>query len=155
NIMIIARPDGRDLVKVLDFGLAKITNESTDLEVSSALGTPHYASPEQFRIGEEIDGRSDIYSLGVILYRLLTGHLPFDAGSVHELIRAHLLESPAPLRNLRPDAPPEVEYLVTRMLAKTSHYRPANGAEVVETFEQAIQQQVSLSLNGDSLAPNL
>src|SRR5581483_8332019 len=94
NIMIVPRSDGREQIKVLDFGLAKITNESTDLAVSSALGTPHYASPEQFRIGEDISGRSDIYSLGVILYRLLTNQMPFEASSVHELIRAHLLESP-------------------------------------------------------------
>ncbi len=162
NIMIVARPDGRDLVKVLDFGLAKITNESTQLEVSSALGTPHYASPEQFRIGEEIDGRSDIYSLGVMIYRLLTGQMPFEAASVHELIRMHLLESPPPLRALRPDASLELEYLVSRMLAKTPHYRPASGAEAAEAYEQAIQmlpgserQTVSHKRNSDSLAPNL
>jgi serine/threonine protein kinase len=139
NIMIVARPDGRDLVKVLDFGLAKITTETTRLEVSSALGTPHYASPEQFRIGEEIDGRSDIYSLGVMIYRLLTGQMPFEAANVHELIRMHLLETPPPLRALRPDASLELEYLVSRMLAKTPHYRPASGIEVVEAYEQAIQ----------------
>lgn len=155
NIMIVPRAEGRDLIKVLDFGLAKITNESTELEVSSALGTPHYASPEQFRIGEEISGRSDIYSLGVILYRLLTNQMPFEASSVHELIRAHLLESPPPLRSLRSEAPPEVEYLVNRMLAKTPHYRPANAAEVVEAFEQAIQSLASAVRNNDSLTLNV
>jgi eukaryotic-like serine/threonine-protein kinase len=148
NIMIVPRAaragskerDGeRDLVKVFDFGLAKISSESTDLQVSSALGTPHYASPEQFRIGEEIDGRSDIYSFGVILYRMLTGRLPFDAHSVHGLIRLHLLETPPPLRQLRPDAPLELEHLVNRMLAKTPHYRPATAFEAVEAIEQALR----------------
>jgi serine/threonine protein kinase/predicted Zn-dependent protease len=145
NIMIVPRAsrqdrdEDRDLVKVLDFGLAKISNESTDLQVSSALGTPHYASPEQFRIGEEIDGRSDIYSFGVIMYRMLTGQLPFDANSVHELIRLHLLETPPPLRQLRPDAPLELEHLINRMLTKTPYYRPATASEAVEAFEQTLR----------------
>ncbi len=147
NIMILPRDargdEDRDLVKVLDFGLAKVTSESTDLQVSSALGTPHYASPEQFRIGEEIDGRSDIYSLGVIIYRMLTGFLPFEATSVHALIRLHLLETPPPLRNRRPDAPTEVEYLVNRMLAKTPHYRPASAGEAIEAFELALREHFS------------
>lgn len=147
NIMVLPRgsrgDENRDLVKVLDFGLAKVTSESTDLQVSSALGTPHYASPEQFRIGEEIDGRSDIYSLGVILYRMLTGFLPFEATSVHALIRLHLLETPPPLRNHRPDAPSEVEYLVNRMLAKTPHYRPTTAGEAVEALEQALSEHFS------------
>ncbi len=147
NIMILPRgsrgEEERDLVKVLDFGLAKVTSESTDLQVSSALGTPHYASPEQFRIGEEIDGRSDIYSLGVIVYRMLTGCLPFEAASVHALIRLHLLETPPPLRIRRADAPVEVEYLVNRMLAKTPHYRPASAGEAIEAFEQALRENFS------------
>jgi eukaryotic-like serine/threonine-protein kinase len=158
NIMILPRgprgDENRDLVKVLDFGLAKVTSESTDLQVSSALGTPHYASPEQFRIGEEIDGRSDIYSLGVILYRMLTGFLPFEATSVHALIRLHLLETPPPLRTHRPDVPTEVEYLVNRMLAKTSHYRPATAGEAIEALEQALREHFSsgeLFANGNAV----
>lgn len=149
NIMIVprerrgVREEERDLVKVLDFGLAKISSESTDLQVSSALGTPHYASPEQFRIGEEIDGRSDIYSFGIILYRMLTGYLPFDANSVHELIRLHLLETPPPLRQLRPEAPLELEHLINRMLTKTPHYRPATATEAVEALEQILLKQAT------------
>lgn len=139
NIMIVPRPDGRDWVKVFDFGLAKVLSESVDLQISHALGTPHYASPEQFRPGEEISGQSDIYSLGVILYRMLTRHVPFDAADIHELIRLHLLEMPPPMARLRPGLPVELEQLVTRMLAKTPHYRPATATEAVELFEQAVQ----------------
>src|SRR5581483_6167817 len=83
NIMISTRPDGREWVKVFDFGLAKVISESTDIMVSSALGTPHYASPEQFRTGEEISGSADIYALGVIMYRMLTGRFPFNGANVH------------------------------------------------------------------------
>ena len=138
NIMVTPRPDGRAWVKVFDFGLAKVLTESMDLQISHALGTPHYASPEQFRPGEEISGQSDIYSLGVILYRMLTRCVPFDAPDIHEVIRLHLLEMPPPLTRLRPDVPVAVEELVNRMLAKTPHYRPATAHEAVELFEQAI-----------------
>ena len=139
NIMIVPRPDGRDWVKVFDFGLAKVLAGSLNLQISHALGTPHYASPEQFRPGEEINGQSDIYSLGVILYRMLTRHVPFDAPDMHELIRLHLLEMPPPLARWRPHIPATVEHLVTRMLAKTPHYRPATATEAVDLFEQAVQ----------------
>lgn len=139
NIMILPRSDGHDWVKVFDFGLAKVLSDSVDLQISHALGTPHYASPEQFRPGEEISGQSDIYSLGVILYRMLTRHVPFDAPNVHELIRLHLLEIPPPLARWRPEVPAAIEQLVTRMLAKTPHYRPATATEAVELFDQAIQ----------------
>ncbi len=139
NIMIVPRPDGRDWVKVFDFGLAKVLADSMDLQISHALGTPHYASPEQFRPGEEISGQSDIYSMGVILYRMLTRHVPFDAPDIHELIRLHMLEMPPPLTGLRPNLPAAVEHLVTRMLAKTPHYRPATATEAVDLFEQAVQ----------------
>ena len=139
NVMLVPRPDGRDTVKVLDFGLAKVANESNDMQVSTALGTPHYASPEQFRIGEEINGQSDIYSLGVILYRMLTGRLPFDAGSIHELVRLHLLETPPPVRELRPDTPLEVENLLNRLLAKTAQYRPTTATAAAEEFERAVR----------------
>ncbi len=138
NVMLVPRPDGRDTVKVLDFGLAKVALEAADMQVSSALGTPHYASPEQFRVGEEIDGRSDIYSLGVILYRMLTGRLPFDAGSIHELVRLHLLETPPPLSEWRPDTPLEVENLLNRLLAKTPQFRPVTAGTVADEFERAI-----------------
>jgi serine/threonine protein kinase/tetratricopeptide (TPR) repeat protein len=141
NIMLVPRADGRDMVKVLDFGLAKILHETAEVQVSSALGTPHYASPEQFRVGEEIDGRADIYALGVILYRMLAGRLPFDVSSIHELIRLHLLESPPPLRAYRPDVPLAVENLLNRMLAKTPQYRPATASAAADEFEEAVRTQ--------------
>jgi eukaryotic-like serine/threonine-protein kinase len=72
NIMLSRRQDGQEQVKVLDFGLAKLANEAKDVLVSTAVGTPHYASPEQFQTGAEIDARTDIYALGVTLYQMLT-----------------------------------------------------------------------------------
>jgi serine/threonine protein kinase/tetratricopeptide (TPR) repeat protein len=136
NIMLIKRPDGEEQVKVLDFGLAKLATETSDL-VSHAVGTPHYASPEQFQLGSEIDVRTDIYSLGVVLYQLLSGRLPFSSQSIHEVIRMHMLEMPRPIRELRPDIPPGIEELLQRMMAKTPHYRPPNVREVATLFERA------------------
>jgi eukaryotic-like serine/threonine-protein kinase len=138
NIMISRRQDGQDQVKVLDFGLAKLANEAKDVLVSTAVGTPHYASPEQFQTGSEIDARTDIYALGVTLYQMLTGRLPFSAGSVHEVIRQHILELPPSLSEMRPEVPNAVNELVLRMLAKNPHYRPQRAGEVVFLFERAL-----------------
>jgi serine/threonine protein kinase/Tfp pilus assembly protein PilF len=143
NIMLVKRaaPDAPPCVKVLDFGIAKVVSETTAASVSAPMGTPHYASPEQFRTGGHIDARSDVYSLGVVLYRLLTGIVPFQTNSVHELIQRQLTEPPEPLRRLRPDTPPEVEDLVARMLAKDPNERPQRAGEAADEFYRAISFQ--------------
>src|SRR5215470_468990 len=137
NIMLVRQPDGRDLVKVLDFGLAKVINETAVSSVSAVMGTPIYASPEQLRLGGRIDARSDIYSLGVVLYEALTGLPPFNATSVHEMIRLHLSAPPPPLRKSRPDAPPALESLINRLLAKDPEERPQRARQIPEIFESA------------------
>jgi serine/threonine protein kinase/tetratricopeptide (TPR) repeat protein len=152
NIMITKRPDGSERIKVFDFGLAKIIADSVDIQVSSALGTPHYASPEQFRTGEDISPSSDIYTLGAMLYRLLTGHFPFEANNVHELIRCHLLEAPPPLSLHRPGIPTEVENLVNRMLAKTPYYRPERASDAAFEFAEAVSDLPDYELSGELLA---
>jgi|GEM_PF-3025036 len=139
NVMLTKRPDGGDQVKVLDFGIAKAISETTDSPVSAVMGTPFYASPEQFQLGAHIDGRTDIYSLGVILYRMLTGTLPFIASSVHELIHLQMTRPPQPIRQLRPDAPTAIEQLIARMLAKDQDQRPQFAREVWELFSSALK----------------
>src|SRR5262249_54058785 len=104
NIMLNKGVGGVELVKVLDFGIAKIVTDPAGSFVSSVIGTPHYASPEQLQVGRRIDARSDIYSLGVILFQILTGELPFQAESVQELIRKQI-EGTAKIFQLRPLAP--------------------------------------------------
>jgi len=105
--------------------------------VSTVVGTPHYASPEQLTVGGRIDGRSDIYSLGVILYRMLGGKPPFNSPSMGEVIQMQLTAEPAPLITLRPETPPAVERLVTSMLAKNPARRPQSAAEVIATLNLA------------------
>jgi serine/threonine-protein kinase len=138
NIMLIDSPGGRDQVKVLDFGIGKALGETlASSMVSTVVGTPHYASPEQLTVGGRIDGRSDIYSLGVILYRMLAGKPPFNSPSIGEVIQMQLTAEPAPLITLRPETPPAVERLVSGMLAKNPSRRPQSAAEVIAALDQA------------------
>ncbi len=132
NIMLVDTADGRDQVKVLDFGIGKaIEGTTADSPVSALVGTPQFASPEQLTIGSHIDGRSDIYSLGVIFYRLLGGQLPFNCTSMGELLRMQLTVTPPPLGELRPETPPGIEVLVNEMLAKDPAGRPQSAGEVL------------------------
>jgi serine/threonine protein kinase len=137
NIMLIDSPLRRDHVKVLDFGIGKALEETkAGSMVSIVVGTPHYASPEQLTIGGRIDGRSDIYSLGVILYRMLGGKPPFNSPSMGEVIQMQLTAEPAPLFTLRPETPPAVERLVNSMLAKDPARRPQSAVEVIALLDR-------------------
>jgi len=138
NIIIASLANGREQVKVVDFGIAKVINNTAASPVSRMMGTPHYSSPEQFRIGADIDGRSDIYSLGVMLFQMLTGSLPFDAGAPEEIMMLHRTEAPPPVRLFRPEAPAAIEQLVERMLAKEAQFRPRTATEAAEVFDRAI-----------------
>jgi len=141
--MLIDSLDGRDHVKVLDFGIGKAIEETkASSMVSTVVGTPHYASPEQLTIGGRIDGRSDIYSLGVILYRMIGGKLPFNSPSLGEVIQMQLTSEPEPLFTLRPETPPAVESLVAGMLAKDPARRLQSAAEVVEALDRALPYPV-------------
>jgi serine/threonine protein kinase/tetratricopeptide (TPR) repeat protein len=138
NIFLVKRPNGREQVKVVDFGISKSLGDTGASPVSSVMGTPQYASPEQFRLGENIDGRADIYSLGVVLFQMLTKALPFTDTTISALIHKHLNEAPPPLRSLRPELPAGVDELIGRMLAKQPADRPQNVEELPDLFDRAI-----------------
>jgi serine/threonine-protein kinase len=137
NIMLVRQPDGRERLKVLDFGIAKVMNETAVSPVSAVMGTPLYASPEQLSLGGRIDGRADIYSLGVILFEMLTGKPPFNADSAGELVQLQMSAPPPPLRKLRPDAPPGLESLIDRLLAKDPEDRPQSAGQIPTLYERA------------------
>ena len=141
NVMIVKRAGGREQVKVLDLGISKVISDTVGSPVSQVVGTPHYASPEQFRVEGQIDTRSDIYSLGVMLYRMLTGRFLFEAPSTHKLIQMHLTAPPPLLRGQRPDAPAAIEQLINRMLAKEPDRRPARAGEVAALFDRSLSRQ--------------
>ena len=134
NIMLVKRQDGRERVKILDFGLGKVLTQTLGSSVSGAMGTPRYASPEQLRTGGNIDQRTDIYSLGVMLYEMLTGLLPFNAPSMYELIRLQQTSFPTALCRIRPDAPVAAEQLINRMLSYDMTRAARNGGRGGEPF---------------------
>src|SRR5262245_22365350 len=138
NIMLVSQQDGRERLKVLDFGIAKVISETTVAPVSAVMGTPLYASPEQLRLGGRIDGRADNYSLGVILFEMLTGAPPFNAASAREMLHLQMSAAPPPLRKFRPDAPPALESLINRLLAKDPEDRPHSAGQIPALFESAL-----------------
>jgi eukaryotic-like serine/threonine-protein kinase len=124
-------------VKVLDFG----TGKWSDFKLTApgeVFGTVEYMSPEQIG-GLAIDGRADLYSLGVTLFELLAGRLPFERATPQELMIAHLKDAPPSLAELAPDVPPALAALVMRLLSKSPDARPATAAETAELFEASLE----------------
>jgi serine/threonine protein kinase len=128
NLFVTWRPDGTSLIKVLDFGISK-SPMGTDMQLTqtqSLLGTPAYMSPEQMRSARLVDARSDIWSLGTVMYELLEGHRPFEAESFSEMCVKVAVDPPAPMQN----TPPALQQVVMRCLAKSPEQRYANMAEL-------------------------
>jgi len=115
--------DGEGVLKVMDFGIARLTEGSSGLtEVGLVVGTPSYMSPEQM-LAEDIDGRSDLYAAGVVLYECLTGRLPFDALTPVAMIAKVLSQTPEPPNTIQSDVPPALSSLVMQLLAKDKNER--------------------------------
>ena len=121
-------------VKLLDFGLARSAEADTHLTASGMIiGTPSYMAPEQAS-GETIDARVDLFSLGVVLYRMTTGQLPFPGKNVMEILRSLVTVTPAAPQSLNPAVPSELSDLIVRLLAKDRAVRPASAREVVKSL---------------------
>ncbi|MBP7127213.1 protein kinase [Myxococcota bacterium] len=143
NVMIEDLRSRQDFVKVLDFGIAKIRDTSGEGGISSfktatgmVFGTPEYMSPEQIR-GDELDGRSDLYSLGILMYQMLSGTLPFEGESVLEVATAHLQQPPPPLQKRAPGIPAPVVAFVDRLLQKKREDRFQSAAEARKALQEA------------------
>ena len=134
NIFLTRRHDGSPLVKVLDFGISKVSAlDGAALGMTataSMLGSPLYMSPEQMRSSRDVDARTDVWSLGVILYELLSGHVPFTAETLGGLLARVISDPHRPLISMRPDVPPDIAQLVDRCLVKDRAHRAANVAEI-------------------------
>jgi serine/threonine protein kinase len=156
NIALI-RGERGDLVKVLDFGITKLRegrlkDEAGAMSLTAtgtvfAIGTPEYMSPEQI-LQKPVDGRSDLYSLGIVFYEMLTGDLPFNAESQAEWFLAHTGEPPRPLHRYAPRLriPTGVADLVMAMLEKDRALRPATGASVIKAIEACERERSFLAM---------
>ncbi len=140
NIWLEA-PNGR--VKVLDFGLARVTGSRSNLtQTGRVVGTPEYMSPEQAR-GEEVDARSDLFSLGAVLYSLCSGQKPFQGSTVMAVLTSLAVDAPRPVREINPEVPPALADLVSRLLEKAPDRRPASAHEV-----RALLQAIEIEIGG-------
>jgi len=135
NLFVIPEESdaSRERVKILDFGIAKLhvpSGDSLKTRTGTLMGTPIYMSPEQCLGTKEVDHRSDVYSLGIILYEMLTGRPPFLSEGFGELLTMHLHEQPPPLRSLAPQVGAAIESAIMRMLAKKPEDRFQSMADV-------------------------
>jgi len=153
NVLVL--PDGR--VKLIDFGTARVSNAMEDItREGEFIGTFAYASPEQLT-NSEVDHRSDLYSMGVLLYRLATGKMPFRAKELHELARQHVKDTPKPPTQLASGIPQGLEEIILRLLEKKPERRFKTGAKVAAALEAVaghplfLPQTLDVDLSSDTL----
>ncbi|MEO8843800.1 MAG: protein kinase [Kofleriaceae bacterium] len=143
NIMITERTGLGEQVRILDFGLAKPAIDSTKLTTGIVVGTPNYMAPEQIK-GGAVDGRTDLYAVGVMLFELLTGTKPFLADDPLAVVRKHLNAAPPTLAELAPGlAFGELEEVVARALSKAPAHRYDNAAEMAAAIDHAVGKRAS------------
>ncbi len=138
--IFLSRTSKGEVVKILDFGVSKFTTLPDDPDLltrsGAVMGTPHYMSPEQARgNNKEVDQRTDIYALGVILYRAVSGALPFDGENFHELLFKIALEAPPPLEGLVPDLSPELAQIIMRAMSRDASARYQSADEMRAAIE--------------------
>jgi WD40 repeat protein len=136
--------EGSGRVKILDFGLARVADESEQVtQYGTVVGTPAFMAPEQARGREDSDYRGDLFSLGGLLYRMVTGKLPFPADHTTAMLLSLLSDDPIPPRQLNPAIPPALEALILRLLAKDPAARPRSARLVVEAIRAMEQTESS------------
>jgi eukaryotic-like serine/threonine-protein kinase len=145
NIYLLPRGQDRNYVKLLDFGIAKLTGDgvggaamSSKTRTGMVIGTPAYMSPEQCEGRGLIDHRSDIYALGVVMYELLTGRVPFPGDGFGEVLVAHLTRDPDPPSQLNPNLPPEIEAIVVHCLRKDKGQRFQSMSDLLSAINDPV-----------------
>ncbi|MEM6958356.1 MAG: protein kinase, partial [Myxococcota bacterium] len=137
NIFLVEREGAPHFVKLLDFGISKLDFASKISSKGNVMGTPHYMSPEQAN-GFELDGRTDLYALGVVLYVMLSGQLPFGADSMPALMMKIVAERPAELTRVNTHVSAALSAIVDRLLAKRPEDRYQSAAETLEALDAAV-----------------
>ncbi len=152
NVFLIERDGVEDFVKVLDFGIAKVAHGPNRLtRAGEVLGTPHYMSPEQCE-GEGIDHRTDVYALGVLLYEMLTGHVPHDADTMMGILTKHLYEEPITPKERLPEVSAEVDAIIMRCLEKKPERRYQTMQDIYADLERLRAGEPTLGPRSVTLA---
>ncbi|HVY45708.1 MAG TPA: serine/threonine-protein kinase [Minicystis sp.] len=157
NIFFALDARGDIVPKLLDFGVSKATglkdgDDFVKTTTGAVLGSPAYMSPEQAKGEQDIDGRSDVWSLGVILYEALTGQIPFDAPNYNALMLAIITRPHRPLLELAPHVPPELSAIVDHALAKERAHRIGTARELAERLEMVAQRITQTPLLGKPMS---
>jgi serine/threonine protein kinase len=148
NIFLVRHDRTPHFVKVLDFGIAKLFDGRQapgQTSLGTIIGTPEYMAPEQWA-GKGVDGRTDLYALGIIAYELLTGRTPFGKGGLGSLLHAHLQEMPAAPHEVNPSVPIPLSQIVMRAMAKRPEERFQSASELRAALEQALTSDAPASL---------
>ncbi len=141
NLFLTRKLNGSACIKVLDFGISKVTTIGSDhslTKTTDVMGSPNYMAPEQIRSSRDVDERTDIWALGVILYELISGRVPFLADTMPALCAMVLEKAPTPLAELRPDCPPELRHVIARCLMKDPAMRFQSVAELASALGQFV-----------------
>lgn len=153
NIFLSRDPDGGPVIKLLDFGIAKRLDGRDLNDTKNSLGSPHYMAPEQIVSAKEVDVQADIWSLGIVLFELLTGRVPFDADTVPAQC-AQVLNAPCPdPSEFAPEVSPELRAVVLRCLEKEPDARYSSACELREALERCEQQQHSKATESELVVP--
>ena len=153
NIFLVEHGDETDFVKVLDFGLVKNVSgdgKGEDLtQTGLFMGSPKYMAPEQIR-GDKVDARTDIYALGIIMYEMITGKVPFDRPNSVNILMAHVNEEPPPMRQMNPaiDLTPQIEETVARCMAKDPDQRFRSMDEVLASLKRLTGAAMTGTISG-------
>jgi serine/threonine-protein kinase len=153
NLFLIRRPDGSNAIKVLDFGISKVmpgkaaSSDNAMTRTRTVMGSPLYMSPEQMASTRDVDGRTDLWALGAILYELIAGQPPFNAETMPQLC-ALILNGPTPsIRTTRPGAPPAFDAVLQRCLEKDPRRRHANIAEFAAALAEFAPRRARSSVD--------
>ncbi|WP_437805520.1 serine/threonine-protein kinase [Sorangium sp. So ce1078] len=150
NLFLTRRADGSPCVKVLDFGISKVATGGSDPRITdtkAVMGSPLYMSPEQLKSSRDVDARTDIWSLGVILFELLAGAPPFDGATMPQLCVAIMQGIPRPLASFRPDVPPALEAVILRCLEKLPERRFRDVGALAEALAPFVTGRARFSVD--------